>query len=274
MADTTTPGANPYTHGHHASVLSSHGHRTAANSAGYLLPYLKPGMTLLDVGCGPGTITAGLAEAVAPGVVAGIETSAEIVAAAESTVGGPTGPANLRFEVADVFDLPYPEQSFDVVHAHQVLQHLADPVAALVAMRRVTKPGGLVAVRDADYSGMFWYPDVPGVQAWRELYLAVTRGNNGQPDAGRRLPSWARAAGFTDVTVTANTWCYASADDRQWWSQTWADRVRYSRFAEQAVERGLATSEDLAGLADAWLQWGADPDGCFLVTHTEVVAVA
>jgi len=272
MAAAPAPGSNVYTHGHHDSVLRSHGTRTAANSAAYLLPSLRPGMTVLDVGAGPGSITAGLAQLVAPGAVIGIETTDEIVATASTGAGA--GIDNLTFEVADVFDLPYPDDSFDVVHAHQVLQHLDDPVAALRSMRRVAKPGGLVAVRDADYSGMFWYPEVPGLTRWRELYLAVARSNDGEPNAGRRLSAWARAAGFDDVTVTAGSWCYTTAADRAWWSQTWADRIRHSRMAEHALERGLATRSELEGLSDAWLSWGADVDGTFVIPHLEVLAVA
>jgi ubiquinone/menaquinone biosynthesis C-methylase UbiE len=266
------PGSNVYTHGHHDSVLRSHGTRTAENSAAYLLPHLRPGMTLLDVGAGPGTITAGLARAVAPGAVVGIETTTEIVATAAAGAGA--GIDTLAFEVADVYDLPYDDDAFDVVHAHQVLQHLDDPVAALRSMRRVTKAGGLVAVRDADYAGMFWYPDVAGLERWREIYQAVARSNDGEPNAGRRLPAWAHAAGFDDITVSAGTWCYTTADDRAWWSQTWADRIRYSRMAEHALVRGLATAAELDELGDAWLTWGADADGTFVIPHLEVLAVA
>ena len=108
-----------YTHGFHTAVLRSHSWRTAANSAAYLLPELKPGQDLPDVGCGPGTITADLALAVAPGRVAAVDSSAEVLekarhAAAEAGVTGAV------FEVADVHALPYPDDSFDVVHAHQV----------------------------------------------------------------------------------------------------------------------------------------------------------
>ncbi len=272
MAASDTPGSNVYTHGHHDSVLRSHGHRTAEDSAAYLLPHLHPGMTVLDVGAGPGTITAGFARRVAPGAVIGIETTGDIVATASAGAGA--GIDNLTFEVADVFDLPYPHDSFDVVHAHQVLQHLDDPVAALRSMRRVAKRGGLVAVRDADYSGMFWYPELPGLDRWRELYLAVARSNDGEPDAGRRLSAWAHAAGFSDMTASAGTWCYTTAEDRAWWSQTWADRIRYSRMADHAIERGLATTAELAELSDAWTTWGADDDATFVIPHIEVLAVA
>ena len=135
-----------YSHGHHASVLRSHEWRTAENSAGYLLGHLEHGRRLLDVGCGPGTITAELAALVAPGEVVGIDASAEVVARAGEL--GTSRAPNLRFEVGDVYVLGWPDASFDVVHAHQVLQHLSDPVAALREMRRVLVTGGLVAVRD------------------------------------------------------------------------------------------------------------------------------
>src|SRR5215831_16083402 len=65
--------SDTYTHGHHESVLRSHSWRTAENSAGYLLPRLRPGMSLLDVGAGPGTITADLARLVEPGRTTALE---------------------------------------------------------------------------------------------------------------------------------------------------------------------------------------------------------
>ena len=125
-----------YTHGHHASVLRSHTWRTAENSAAYLLDHLVPGQRLLDLGCGPGTITLDLAGRVAPGEVVGIDRSAEVVAEAEAAARA-RGAANVSFAVGDGYALDHPDGSFDVVHAHQVLQHLSDPVAALREAHRV-----------------------------------------------------------------------------------------------------------------------------------------
>src|SRR5580658_7753171 len=109
-----------YTHGHHASVLRSHTWRTAENSSAYLLPHLHPGMSVLDVGCGPGTITADLARLVDPGQVVGLDAAADVVAQAADSAAR-TGAPNLRFEVGDLFALPYGDATFDAVHAHQVL---------------------------------------------------------------------------------------------------------------------------------------------------------
>ena len=100
--------------------------------------------------------------------------------------------------------------SFDVVHAHQVLQHVVDPVGMLREMRRVCRPGGVVAARDGDYAAFTWFPRLPELDEWQALYQRVARSNGGEPDAGRRLLSWALAAGFTDVTPTAATWLFAT----------------------------------------------------------------
>ena len=131
---------------------------------------------------------------------------------------------NLRFEVADVYTLPFAAASFDVVYAHQLLQHLADPVAALREAARVLRPGGYVAVRDADYGTMTHHPNDPTIDRWLEVYRTVARANGGEPDAGRHLLEWVLAAGFEHIHAGASSWVFASPDDRRWWADLWADR--------------------------------------------------
>jgi ubiquinone/menaquinone biosynthesis C-methylase UbiE len=257
-----------YTHGHHDSVLRSHRNRTAENSAAYLLPLLRPGLDLLDVGCGPGTITHDLAARVAPGRVRGIDVVEAPLAEARAAGTGP------EFAIGDVYALDDPDDGYDVVHAHQVLQHLSDPVAALREMRRVTRPGGVVAVRDADYAGFTWYPHDERLDAWLALYRAVARGNVAEPDAGRRLLGWAHEAGFTGVTPSASVWCYATPETRAWWGGSWAERIVSSSVADQALDRGLATRDDLEAMSAAWRRWAASPDGWFTVPHGELLAQA
>ena len=264
-------GAARYTHGHGAAVLSAHARRSAADSAAHLLPHLSAGMDLLDVGCGPATITADLAECVAPGRVVALDAAADALEAARATLSERGLSEQVELSCGDVMALPFEDGSFDVVHAHQVLQHLADPVGALVEMRRLTRSGGIVAVRDAVYSAMTWFPDPEGMEQWRSVYMTTARTNGGEPDAGSRLLSWARAAGFTDVTASASTWCYATPADRAWQSETWAQRCLTS-FGPQAVELGLADSADLETMAEAWRQWGGSEDAWFVVVHGEVIA--
>jgi SAM-dependent methyltransferase len=259
-----------YTHGHHESVLRSHTWRTAANSAAYFLASLKPHMRILDIGCGPGTITADLAALVPQGQVTGVDRVPGVLEQARATAAG-RGLANVNFAVADVQELDYPDDTFCVVHAHQVLQHVSDPVRALREMRRVCKPGGFVAVRDVVYATMTWYPLAEGMDDWLDLYQRVARANGGEPDAGRCLKSWARQAGFTDITASAGTWCYTTEEERAWWSGLWADRTLASAYADRAVQGGHTTGAELQRISAAWRNWGAEPDGWFGMLHGEVL---
>lgn len=259
-----------YTHGHHASVLRSHTWRTAANSAAYLLGELEPHMHVLDIGCGPGTITADLAALVPDGHVTGLDAAPGVLEQARATVDA-RGLENVTFTTGDVHALDHPDGSFDVVHAHQVLQHVGDPVGALREMRRVCRPGGIVAARDADYGAMFWYPPTDGLTGWQRLYRRVARGNGGEPDAGRMLHAWARQAGSGRVTASSSTWCYATPQERAWWSELWAERTLASSFARAAVDGGHATTGELDAAARAWREWGAEEDGWFSVPHGEIL---
>jgi SAM-dependent methyltransferase len=259
-----------YTHGHHESVLRSHRWRTAENSAAYLLPHVKSGATLLDIGCGPGTITADLASLVTPGRVTALEVTDAALGLARAEIAR-RGIESVDFAVGDVHALDFADDSFDIVHAHQVLQHVGDPVTALREMRRVTRPGGIVAVRDGDYAAFTWFPELPELDEWLDLYERVARGNGGEPDAGRRLLSWAHAAGFTDVTARSSTWCFANAADRAWWGGMWADRMLASDLARTALATRAATQEDLARIAAGWKAWAADEDGWISLLHSELI---
>jgi ubiquinone/menaquinone biosynthesis C-methylase UbiE len=259
-----------YSHGHHDAVLRSHRWRTADNSAAYLLPLLKPTDRVLDVGVGPGTITVDLASRVPAGSVVGIDNAAPAVAATRE-LADRRGVSNVTLSVGDVYDLDFPDGHFDVVHAHQVLQHLSDPIAALREMRRVCSGGGIVAARDADYAAMTWYPESPALTRWLDLYRHLTRSNLGEPDAGRRLLTWAGAAGFDSVTSTASAWCFSDASDLTWWSETWAERLVASSIAEQAVDRGLSDRAELTSLAHGWQEWAKSPGAWFAILHGEIL---
>ncbi|TFV53794.1 methyltransferase domain-containing protein [Blastococcus sp. TF02A_35] len=258
-----------YTHGHAEPVLQSHRWRTAENSASYLLPSLRPGLDLLDVGCGPGTITVDLAARVAPGRVLGLDLSPDPLD--EARTAAARAGVEVGFRVGDVYALDLPDGSFDVVHAHQVLQHLTDPVAALREMARVCRPGGVLAVRDVDYAATTWFPPDRGLDRWLELYGQVARRNDAEPDAGRRLLAWAHAAGLRDVTATTSSWCFATPAERQWWGNSWAGRATSSSFAEQAVAYGLATPAELEEVAGAWRRWRDADDGWLGMLHGELL---
>ena len=134
--------------GHHPSVLKAHGNRTATNYASYILPHIRPRDLILDVGCGPGSITIGLAERAPDGWTVGIDYGAEAIEAAKKHIEQINGPKNCEFKTGNAYALDWDEESFDVVHTSQCLIHLNDPVKAFKEMRRVCKVGGIVGVRE------------------------------------------------------------------------------------------------------------------------------
>jgi ubiquinone/menaquinone biosynthesis C-methylase UbiE len=259
-----------YTHGHHESVVSQHRKRTAAEAAAFLLPHLRPGMRLLDVGCGPGSITLGLAEAVAPGEVLAIDLSADVLDEARQ-IAEEKGITNVRFEQGDVFHLSFPDGAFDAIYAHQVLQHLQRPVDALREMKRLLASDGYVGVRDSDYGTSTWSPPNERIARWLEVYHAVASANGAEADAGRYLHGWLHAAGFDDIRVSGTTWTFPGYDTVETWATSWAARTTGSNLATGALEHGIATREELERIAEGFREWCAHPAAFFSIGHVEAL---
>ncbi|KAG0367893.1 putative ubiE/COQ5 methyltransferase [Gamsiella multidivaricata] len=259
-----------YSSDHTSAVLRTHGWRTAANSAAYLVPYLKPEMTILDVGCGPGSISVDIAKLVPHGRVIGVEYTAEPLEQARA-FAAKEGVTNAEFRIGDIHALEFPDNTFDVVHAHQVLQHVADPVQALREMCRVTKPGGIVAARES--ATPTWYPESAGLKAYWDLQTRIAQLKGGNPHPGSHIHVWAQQAGFerSQITCSAGTWCYSTPEERAYWGGTMKERTLSSAFATIALDKGLATQEELKDMAQGWQKWIEDDDGWYAILHGEII---
>ncbi|KAI4692127.1 uncharacterized protein J4E84_003095 [Alternaria hordeiaustralica] len=269
--------SGPYLHGHHASVLRSHSWRTVENSCPHLLPYLNnPSLKILDVGCGPGTISVDLAARVPQGFVYAIDPSTEVIEKARKHAEE-KGITNIRFEAGDIHEWNKldgaEEAGFDIVHAHQVLQHLQDPLGAMKEMKRLTKPGGIVAVRECNYSAMDWYPEHPGMQKWKELYIKIAFGLKAHPNMGRYVHAIALQAGFprSDIEASVAAWTFSTPEERQWWCGLWADRTVQSDYKQRALDSGYATEQDLEEIAATWREMETKEDGWFAVINGQVI---
>jgi len=234
-------------------------------------------MHILDIGCGPGTITLDFARLVPKGHVTGIEPAPGDILTKAQDLATTQGIENVEFRIGDIFELAeiFGDRKFDIVHVHQVLQHIdrRRVPEALMRMRAVTKPGGIVAARETDFAAMTWYPESRGLEQWMDTYQLVARANGGEPDAGRRLVSWALKAGFTreNITTSAGTWCFSTPEEREWWCKLWADRTVSSNFKTTALKHGLVDEEKLDKIAASFMEWGRLEDGWFSLLNGEII---
>ena len=260
-----------YTHGHQSAVVNQHAKRTAESCAQFIRSIVLPESQILDVGCGPASITVGLAKWAAGGSVVAIDVGEEILQTAQKVVDE-SGCSNVYLEQASVYELPYPDDSFDLIYAHQVLQHLTNPVLAIQEMARVTRPNGYIAVRDADYYTMSCSPESKMIDEWRRIYRLVARHNGAEPDAGRHLLAWFHQAGLYEVTCSATAGVYATKEERENWGLSWADRCLTTSFPDQAIDYGYATRKELQAISEGWRQWASNPDGYFQFVNGEAIA--
>lgn len=260
-----------YSHGHHKSVVEDHARRTAADSAAYLLPRIKPTDHILDVGCGPGTITADFAALASQGKVIGIDFVESIIQQATEHAAS-RDLKNVTFQKVDANVLPFEDNTFDIVHCHQVLQHVKNPVAILKEMRRVAKPGGLVAAREADYLTFAWYPEPIKLSRWMELYQKVAQANGGEPNAGRYCHVWAREAGFEidEIEASWDSWRYSGTRALQF-GRSWAGRILQQGFSATAEREGFAMRGEIEEISEAWRTWGEHKQAFIAIPHGEVL---
>jgi ubiquinone/menaquinone biosynthesis C-methylase UbiE len=245
--------------------------RTAEREGAFLLPYLIPGMRVLDVGCGPGTITVGLAAVVAPGEVVGIDRESRSLEQARA-LAADHGALNVRFEPADLHALPFPDATYDAAFLHAVLEHVPDPVSALRAVGRVVRPGGVVGVRSPDITVHCLHPPEPILEASLTLFARFRERIGGHADVGRALRSVMRAAGLRDVAMTMSMESYSTSEGTRAWADVWAGYFGDPAVAEQATGLGLVDREELVRMNAAWRAWADHPDALYAVPWGEAVA--
>lgn len=256
---------NAYYHsGFQREVSQSHAWRTAVNSLEFILKDIKPTNEILDVGCGPGTITNDLAQYVPQGKVTGLDTKLELISQA-SNEAERLGLDNVHFEIGTAVSLPFKDNTFDIVYAHQVLLHLSDPVAALIEMKRVTKKNGIVCCRDADLNSMVVFP--PQFESHlRYFFLRKSKKTTTSITGGRELKHLALKAGFpkTNIKNTCSTWCISDDEDRRWFSELYADRLSISRDKKE-------DTFSKENISEAWKSWAKADDGVLILSHGEIV---
>jgi ubiquinone/menaquinone biosynthesis C-methylase UbiE len=243
--------------------------RTATTHAAFLLPYLRGGARLLDCGCGPGSITCGFAQIVAPGEVIGIDVDESVLEMARARAVE-RGLTNLRFEYGNIYELPFPDHSFDAVFANAVLEHLSDPVGALREMRRVLKPGGVIGIRDVDFDGNLLAPTEPPLQQTLELWERLITYKGGNPTIGKHLHRLLLEVGFCRLQASASYECRES----QLWGNFVAFMLTDGFLAYHFTELGWASPDSLQAMCTAWRKWGQESGAFFADAWVEAVGWA
>lgn len=259
-----------YTNGYDAAVSKTHSWRTVENCCKYFKDLIKPTDSILDVGCGPGSITLDLAKYVPNGKVTGIEPVKELI---EECLRSMSGQENVKFEVADAYKLPYPDNAFDIVHCHQVLIHLDDPALVLKEMRRVCKPDGIVCCKEFDAAMTVVYPEqyVSTLGGYIVKNLKASKKNSAS-EMGRSLKALAMNCGFAekDVVFSMDNWCYSTPEERQSVGERYIGRLLHSK--EQFEENDPSTNNELQkAFIAGWKQWISDDKGILVLNSGEVV---
>jgi SAM-dependent methyltransferase len=255
----------------HDSAITAFQQKRGGDSAAFFVPFLTPDATLLDVGCGPGTITAALAGIV--GKAVGVDIEPNAIGTARQ-LAATAGLANLSFVEVDMTALPFGDAAFDAVYFHAVLYHQSQATLTrtLAEARRVLRPGGVLGTRDADVGGNILHPELDGVRLaldlWQRWY------EHDDPKAlrfGRRQSSILRAHRFTPV------WAGASYVNHSTDAASRAEAVADARrsllgLGPQLLRKALATDDEIQAALAGWDAWGRDPDAVYFRCRCECVA--
>ena len=255
-----------YIHGYSEEHRRFLAMRSAQRDADFLLPHLRAGMRILDCGCGQGSITVGLAEAVAPGEVTGMDRETSQIEAARAWAKE-RNVANVHFEVGNIYSLPFPDASFDAAFAHTVLEHLSDPLRALQEMRRVLKPGGVIGIKDPDYATLLHEPSSPLTEEAIALYRRVSVQNGASPYYARRQRRLLREAGF--VRTAGFAYAVGGGNEEMspmMFNNTLKGWFRDPAFVGTALAQGWADQAKLDAMFQALEAAFTGPDAFFALT--------
>ncbi len=271
MTSSISSGTPDYTMGFSEQILESFKRHTAEASAAYLLPYLRPGLRVLDFGCGPGSVSVGLARAVVPGELHGVDMEESQVEMARD-VAASNRQENAVFHLGDVLDLPFDDGFFDVAHCHNVLMHVPDTQAALAEVKRVLKPGGIIGCREMICESCYTYPDFGVIRRAWDMFEDLLAGDEGHPQMGKELNGHVLEAGFTNVRVTASWDVYSTPADIAFIYDVTNNWFLGAEIAEAAIKYGAATRALLNRVGEAYSRWKDTPGAVCALAFGEIVA--
>ena len=266
-----TSATPDYTMGYGREMLETQLRATAENSAKFLLPYLRPGLRVLDFGCGPGTISVGMARAAAPGEMHGVDMEESLIEMARS-VAALQRQDNAIFHVGDVTDLEFEDSFFDVAHCRSVLMHVPDTVAVLSEIKRVLKPGGIIACREMICDSAFTYPDFGIMKRSWDMFADLVAADDGHPQMGKDLKGHILEAGFANIRMSASFSVYNSPVQIAHIHRLISQWLLSPEVAEAAIKYGASSERLVNDLQVAYDRWKEHPGALFTFAYGEAIA--
>ena len=260
-----------YTMGFSEELIASLKRFNAETSAFHLIPYLRPGLRVLDFGCGPGIISVGLAKYIDPGELCGVDMEESQIDLARDLARA-SGRPNAIFHVGDVTDLPFEDGFFDVAHGHNILMHIPDTTAALAEVKRVLKPGGILGCREMIGSASFVYPDMNIIPRSWDMLADLLSADDGHPDMGRDMKDHILQAGFDNIRMSASFNTYSSPEEVEFIYNLGKDWLLSSEITLAAIKYGAWTEELSRRLRIAYEKWKVHPAAFVGVAYGEAIA--
>jgi ubiquinone/menaquinone biosynthesis C-methylase UbiE len=266
----TDDNGRTYTFGYSPAAVGMMESRTAEANARFFLGHLTPGMRLLDIGCGPGSITVGLAAAVAPGEAVGVDIEPAQVALGQGRAKS-LGLENCRFEVGSVYHLPVADRSVDAVFGHTILMQFRELDPVLAEVNRVLKPGGLVGFREIDLGASLFYSETSALRDLMSTFRRTILHNDGNPDIGRRLPGILADAGSNILAAGATYTCAATPRAKADMYAAMARLWEQGEFVAQAESLGWIDAAERSAMPERLKREAAEPGSLSGTSYVEVV---
>ncbi len=215
---------------------------------------LRPGMRVLDLACGPGTLSCALADFVADGEVVGVDLSEKMIATARRRQEA-AGVRNLKFQCGDVYSLDAALGQFDFVYSRFLFQHLREPILALNKICRVLKPEGTLCVLDVDDTWLTFVPCESSFQEFTRLAVEGQRQKGGDRYIGRKLGMLFKQAGLTNVSTSVSALTSDELGVKPFLDITTSFKLEQIDPSLRA--KGQALLDEIYGAVDDPLAWGA-----------------